>query len=180
MPNFLGSAKLNQTRCFWHTSTKEVFFAKGSGKKHQFPDAFVFERLKEESSQNEPLIIVSRDKDFEQPVNDHIDISLVKSIPGLFSELGLVLEDPKIEEFLEQNHRVLIEMVNDELSNWPLEGDIEDSVITEADVADVEIQKIIAFKSAQNEGPNIGSGEVSCEDNCGFHTSGTEFRSRIF
>ena len=35
------------------------FFAKGSGKQHQFPDAFVFERLKEESSQNEPLIIVS-------------------------------------------------------------------------------------------------------------------------
>lgn len=129
------------------------FFGNGSGKKYQFPDAFIFERLKDEASENEPLIIVSKDKDFIQPVNDQVHISLVNSLPGLFSELGLELEDPKIEQFLEKNYDEITKMVNDELWDWNLEGDIENSEITETDVTDVVFQKIISFKSAQQGSP---------------------------
>ena len=136
-------------------------FADGKGKKHQFPDAFVFERLKDEASQNEPIIIVSRDRDFERPVNDQDHMSFVKSLPDLFNKLGLKLEAPEIESFLEQNSDALTEMVDDELSNCWLAGDIEDSEITEAEVISVNFHDTIAFESAEEGGAILVVGQCS-------------------
>ena len=149
----LKVSEVKTTKVFLEYFNERGLFADGKGKKYQFPDAFVFERLKDEASKNEPIIIVSKDRDFEQPVNDEKHIYLVKSLPDLFNSLGLKLEAPEIEEFLEQNFDVLIRLVKNELSNWSLEGDIEDSEITETEVTDVFIHDTIAFKSAEQGGP---------------------------
>ena len=136
------------------------FFANGGGKKHQFPDAFIFECLKKRASKKDPIIVVSEDKDFERPVDNQEHISLVKSLPGLFDKLGLKLEDPEIEDFLEQHKHLLIGMVADELSNVGLEGDIEGSEITQFDVYGIEIKDTIAFKSAKEWGSILVLGRL--------------------
>ena len=148
----LRVSEVETNKVFLEYFNERGLFADGSGKKHQFPDAFVFERLKDEASQNEPIIIVSKDRDFERPVNDQKHISLVKSLPDLFNSLGLKLEDPEIDHFLEQNFDVLIRLVNNELSNWSLEGDIENSEITETEVTGIDFHDTIAFESAEKGG----------------------------
>ena len=153
--------EVETNKVFLEYFNERGLFADGSGKKHQFPDAFVFERLKDEASQNEPIIIVSKDRDFERPVNDQKYISLVKSLPGLFNELGLKLEDPEIEHFLGQKFDVLKKMVSDELSNWWLVGDIENSEITETEVTGVDFHDPIAFESAEKGGPILVVGRFN-------------------
>ena len=50
---------------FSYVNSKGFFTVEG--KKNQFPDAFVFECLRTEASEEEPIIVVSNDRDFEQP-----------------------------------------------------------------------------------------------------------------
>ena len=154
----LNIGAVNSDKVFKEYTNEKGFFADGN-KKNQFPDAFVFERLKNEASQNEPIIIVSKDRDFEKPVIDQKHISLVKSLPDLFSELGLKLEYPDIDQFLVKNYEEITRMVNDELSNWGLLGDIENSEITEKEVININIDKTIAFESAEKGGPILVVGQ---------------------
>ena len=64
-------------------AAEEGFFG-DKGKKNQFPDAFIFEALKMEAADAENVIIVSGDGDFEKPVSEQDNITLVKSLPELF------------------------------------------------------------------------------------------------
>lgn len=155
----LKVGEVNPNAVFSEYFNERGLFADGQGKKHQFPDAFILERLKDEASQTKPIIVVSKDKDFERPVNDQEHITLVKSLPCLFKKLGLKLEDPEIEDFLGQNFDVLTELVNDELSTCWLEGDIKYSEITETEVIDIDFQDIIAFESAEG-GPTLVVGKI--------------------
>lgn len=157
---FVGINDVKPRTVFADYKSERGFFANCGGKKHQFPDAFIFECLKKRASNNEPIIIVSKDKDFERPVENQEHISLVESLPGLFDELGLKLEDPEIEDFLEQHKHLLIEMVADELSNVWLEGDIEGSEITQIEVYDIKIKDTIAFKSAKELGSMLVLGRL--------------------
>ena len=155
----LKISEVKTNKVFIDYLNERGLFADGKGKKHQFPDAFVFERLKDVASQNEPIMIVSKDRDFERPVNDQKHISLVKSLPDLFNSLGLKLEAPEIEHFLAQNSDVLTRMVNDELSNWWLEGSIENSEITETEVTAIAFDDTIAFESAKKGGTLLVVGQ---------------------
>ena len=149
---------VNSNDVFWDYFNESGFFFDG-GKKHQFPDAFAFECLKDEASQDEPIIVVSKDKDFEQPIDDQKHITLVESLSDLFSELGLKLEDPDIAQFLEQNYDEIKRMVRNELSNWELQGGIEDYEITETEVIDINIDETIAFKASEKGGPILVVGK---------------------
>jgi len=51
-------------------------------------DAFIFECLKHEASEMEPIVVVSDDGDFDTPSKDAINISVLKSIPELFCKAG--------------------------------------------------------------------------------------------
>ena len=83
-------------------------FDQGSGffvaqnKKHQFPDAFTFKRLKQIVAVETPLLIVSDDGDYRQPVKNEDHIDLIGSIEGLFGKLGLLVNepDPDLEPFM--------------------------------------------------------------------------------
>lgn len=136
------------------------FFAEGTGKKDQFPDAFVFECLKQEASGKEPVIIVSNDKDFVQPVIGQQNISLVESLPGLFDKLGLKMEVPEIESFMGQQGALIAEMVEEGLSDWSFEGDIKDSEIHYISVDRIEVQETIAFRSAEEGKPILIIGSL--------------------
>ena len=86
------------------------------------------------------------------PVKDQQNISLVKSLPALFDELGLKMETPEIENFLEEQNDVLARMVELELSDWWLWGDVEDSEIHEISDTGISVLETIAFKSAEEGG----------------------------
>lgn len=128
-------------------------FFTGEGKKDQFPDAFIFECLKAEASKQSPIIIVSNDDDFNIPVKNTDYISLLKTIPDLFHRLGLQVEAPEIEQFLENNKDSLIEVVDKEVSDWGLQvSDVEDAEIEESTVTDVELIDVISFGSIDHSG----------------------------
>jgi len=137
----------------------EGFFS-GDGKKDQFPDAFIFERLKAEASEANPVIIVSNDGDYAGPVAETENIELVTSLPELFTSLGLEFEPPQVDAFLEENKDILAIHVNDELEGWGLVGDVEDSEIDDVAVTDLAIVKLIAFTSVEPGDTVILIGEL--------------------
>lgn len=142
---------IKPSKVLFSYTNSEGFFAV-EAKKDQFPDAFVFECLKAEASGEEPIIVVSNDHDFEKPVEGEDHISLVKSLPGLFKKMGLEIDAPDIEGFLECHEDELFEAVNEELDCWGLVGDIRDSEIEEATVTDVRAVKLVSFGSTEKGG----------------------------
>ncbi|MDF0545939.1 PIN domain-containing protein [Sphingobium sp. H39-3-25] len=127
-------------------SQKTGFFL-GEGKKDQFPDAFLFECLKQIASKKTPVIIVSADGDFAGPVKDAEHISLVKSLPALFEALGLEMAAPEIDAFLDGQNEALVGLINDELTSWGLQSDdVMDTEIDDIVVEGVEVSKVTAFK----------------------------------
>lgn len=143
-------------------------FFSGEGKKDQFPDAFIFECLKQEATTAEPVIIVSTDGDFLKPVQAEKHISLVKSLPELFKALGLEMDAPEIDDFLEANTDALTAAVDDELQDWGLQGDVEDSEIDETTVTGVEIQKVTAFQPADPGGVILVVGRLAVKANVSY------------
>jgi len=124
---------------------KNGFFS-GEGKKDQFSDAFIFECIKKETSKDLPIIIVSKDGDFDGPSKSEEYISVVKSIDGLFKELGLEIHEPEVETFLEENHDAVVENFDSELRGWGLQvSDIEDAEIEDQNITHMELMDLVSF-----------------------------------
>lgn len=145
----------------------EGFFT-GQGKKDQFPDAFIFERLKKDASKKEPIIIVSNDGDFTKPVQTVKHISLVKSLPELFATLGLEMAAPQVDDFLEDNEAELVEALDRELADWGLQGDVEDSEIDDTTVTDVKVGKLTSFKPTEKDGSILVVGCMTVKANVSY------------
>jgi hypothetical protein len=159
----LGIDNVKPSKIFVAYTERSGFFT-GEGKKDQFPDAFIFECLKAEASAKSPVIIVSNDGDFHVPVKGVEHISLLKTIPDLFQSLGLQVEAPEIEEFLEENEEELIELVDKEISDWGLQvSDVEDAEIEESTVTAVELTGLISFGSLEQGGSIlvVGNAEIT-------------------
>jgi hypothetical protein len=129
----------------------EGFFA-GDGKKNQFPDAFIFECLKAEATEKTPVLIVSCDGDFVKPIENEANITLVQSLPDLFTKLRLVVEAPEVNEFIESRNAELVDAVDKELENWGLFGDVEDSEIFDTEVTKVTVIGLTTFGSIEEGG----------------------------
>lgn len=145
----------------------EGFFS-GEGKKDQFPDAFIFECLKAEASKESPVIVVSIDGDFVKPIQGQKNISLVKSLPELLKKLGLQVEAPEVDDFLDSHSDELLEAVDRELSDWGLVGDVEDSEIDASEVTGVEVKQVTSFGSAKKGGSILVVALLSVKANLGF------------
>lgn len=143
-------------------------FFSGEGKKDQFPDAFIFECLKRIASKDMPIIIVSDDGDFKQSAAAHEHMTLIKSLPELFSLLGFEVDAPPVQDFLNTNDEILIEMVNDELNDWGLIGDVEDSEIDDIDVTEIEWKKMTAFKPVEDGDDILVTGRLEVTANISF------------
>jgi len=136
-------------------------FFSGEGKKDQFPDAFIFECLKAEASAELPVIIISKDKDFDVPVDSVEHISLLKTVPELFQKLGLQVKAPEIEKFLSENQDELSDLVDNELNDWGLQvSDVEYAEIEESTVTCVEPVDLISFGSFKEGGSILIVGTV--------------------
>jgi len=134
--------------------TNETGFFSGEVKKDQFPDAFIFECLNKEASSDTPVIIISNDGDFQVPCISQEHITILKTIPDLFKNLGLVVEAPDIEGFLEEHQEEVVKMVDGELSNWALQAiDVEDGETDETTVKNVCFTQLMSFgQGAEGKG----------------------------
>jgi hypothetical protein len=148
----------------FHDYTHKKGFFSGEGKKAQFPDAFAFECLKKEASQKEPVIIVSRDGDFEGPAAATQYISLVRSLPELFDILGLRMEAPEVDKFLAEKNGELVERINQEVSDWGMQiDDVNDAEITRTIVNSVKVLKLTSFKATADGDPILVTGKFEAQ-----------------
>lgn len=139
-------------------SKREGFFS-GEGKKNQFPDAFIFECLVSITTEKSPIIIVSSDGDFVEPVKTASNISIVQTFADLFATLGLEIEAPEIEEFFDDHHDDLVSRFDRELSDWGLQvSDVEDAEIDETTATNVKLKQFTAFRSTQDGGNILVAG----------------------
>lgn len=130
----------------------EGFFAKDV-KRNQFPDAFIFERLLADATEERPITIISDDSDFDRPCDNADHIELIKSIPVLLERLGLDDEAPDPEPFLEQHTDEVLKIVNTELADWSLYADdVEDAYIEVVDTQTVELIDLVAFGTVAKNG----------------------------
>lgn len=124
----------------------EGFFA-GNGKKDQFPDAFIFECINSKASIKCPVIIVSQDQDFLEPVNNHEYISLVKSLPELFAVLGFEIEAPEVGQFLADRNESLVEIMSEQLNDLDFyDQDVGGVEIYDVSVDELKIDRLVSFK----------------------------------
>ena len=146
------------------TYDKGKDFFSGEGKKDQFPDAFIFERLKSETSAETPITIVSRDGDFKLPVVATKNFELVESIANLFGSLGLTFKSPDVNEFLDSKEAEFLQLVDTELKDWGLDAnDVEDAYIEVDEVTNVEIENFVAFKSTEEGGDILIVGNITVD-----------------
>ena len=121
-------------------SMKRGFFP-DDAKKDQFPDAFVFECLKQEASNNGPVMIVSNDNDFDGPVSNETKLSLVKSLGAMLDEIGVETVPPDEQNSIEHYQEQLIEVVINYLWEREIERVNEDIEVNNVEVSQVEAQQ---------------------------------------
>jgi hypothetical protein len=141
----------------------------GEGKKDQFSDAFIFECLKYEASETEPIVVVSDDGDFDAPSKAAKNILVLKSISELFTKLGLKVDAPEIEDFLEEHHQDAVDLVNSELNNWGLQvSDVEDAEVDEVTVNDIEFLELTSFGKSDESNVILVVGRVKIQANISY------------
>ncbi|MBA9902331.1 PIN domain-containing protein [Burkholderia cepacia] len=137
---------------------QEGFFS-GEGKKDQFPDAFIFEALKGIAEDGSKIIIVSNDGDFDKPVKETSNFSQIKTFSDLFNELGLGIDVPDVEDFLDAHDEQIVELFDEQVSSWGLGvSDVEDGEIEESTVTKVVIDHFNAFRSIKSGGDILVTG----------------------
>jgi predicted nucleic acid-binding protein len=87
----------------------------GSAKKDQFPDAFIFEALKERASKEKHLFILSSDSDFAAVASGLETITHLKSVADLLQRLDLEISEEGIEEFIRSEEDRFGELILGEL-----------------------------------------------------------------
>ena len=111
-------------------------------KKSQFPDAFVFECLKQEAKNHGQVMIVSNDGDFEKPVSKEANLSLVKSLGAMFEEIGVKTDPPAEKNTLKFYEKQLIDIVINYLRECEMERAEEEEEGVE--VGNVQVSKVEA------------------------------------
>jgi len=152
---------------FNNYATGSGFFT-DEGKKDQFPDAFIFECLNMVASEKSPVIIVSDDGDFMKSANAHDNITLLKSLPALFTFLGFEMKAPLIEDFLKNNSEELMAFVNQELLDWGLIGDVQSSEIDDTEVIEVILNRLTAFKPVEEGDALLVVGQINAKVNVSY------------
>ena len=136
----LTADTVTPSEVFNDRSMKQGFFA-DNVKKDQFPDAFVFECLKQEASNNGPMMIVSNDGDFDGPVRNEVRLSLVKSLGAMFDEIGVETDPPDEQNSIEYYRERLIDVVINYLWEREMERVNEDIEISNVEVSQVEARQ---------------------------------------
>ena len=129
----------------FHDYTNNSGFFSPSNKPDQFADAFVFAAVVQESTNDDPMIIVARDNDFDEPVKRHPGTVLLKSIEDLFAWYALDLQAPDLPRFSEFLRNALTQdnlfRQEVELEDFKLDRDW----IFSASINDVIVGNVCAF-----------------------------------
>jgi len=142
-----------------------------NAKKHQFPDAFIFEVLKAAAMDGDALTIVSDDKDFAAAIKNAKHITRLKSIADLFAELGLTIEAaPDVKDFVENNLDEIVATVDNELNQWGLQvDDVDDAEIDESTVENVSFIDFRTFRTASEGKDILVVGRVEMDVKVSYH-----------
>jgi hypothetical protein len=96
-------------------------------------------------------------------------LSVLKSIEDLFKKLGLEVEVPNIEDFLDEQQYNMTELVDAELKDWRLEAsDVEDADIEVTRVDRVDIGEIASFGTKAGGNNIIAVGTAMVEANVSY------------
>ncbi|WP_319530806.1 PIN domain-containing protein [uncultured Cohaesibacter sp.] len=145
-----------------YTHEKGIF--SGEGKKDQFPDAFILETLCLQASEDDQLVIVSNDKDFEKVCAHHSELTYVDSIPQLFAKIGLEPSDHEVSEFLNQNNAPLVDMASFEISSIGFASrDEQDARLYPRGVRKLEINDATTYSVGEDRGSILVIGNMTCD-----------------
>lgn len=98
----------------------EAPFQNKKSKKHEFPDAFVFESLRNSLQKNEEMLIISRDPDFEFACKNESGFKYFKDLEEAFNYLYLTIfgnEYAIIHTFIQANKIAIKEKIKNILDN---------------------------------------------------------------
>ncbi|WP_295941471.1 PIN domain-containing protein [uncultured Xanthomonas sp.] len=109
-----------------------------SGKKDQFPDAFIFATISSDVSEEKPLIVWSQDGDFALACDRTDHITRVRSMPQLLDALGIIPEGEQMIEMLEQRSDLFLPALQDALLGESVQAQDED----EAEVEVIHILEV--------------------------------------
>lgn len=127
-------------------------FAEGA-KKQQFNDACILEALRPLANQD-GLIIVSADTDFQVAVKGERHMRALKSLPELFDELGLKSDRTMdVREFLAHRQKATIAAANNALHEIGLRScDLPGARLTGFQVTGVSFPTVRSFRTRDGEG----------------------------
>ena len=151
---------VNPSQIFDDFDARAGFFV-AQNKKNQFPDAFIFESLKQVATAETPLLIVSDDLDYRKPIDNEDHFDLIVSIEDLFGKLGLLIDepDPDLEPFLYNEL-----MGNDEFLFYvEIEAeDFQELAVTTV-CRTIDFDNITAFQQLDENTPILVSVKVSVD-----------------
>lgn len=132
-----------------------------SGKKDQFPDAFIFTAVSSDVSAEKPLVVWSQDGDFASACEKTEHITRVTSMPQLLDALGIEREDGAIQELFDSQPELFLTPLHEELMGYSIDAeDVPDAEMELLEVLDVVSIEVASVYRA-GEGKYIGFGK--CE-----------------
>lgn len=151
-----------------------------SGKKDQFPDAFIFAAISSDVSEQAPLIVWSQDGDFAQACDRDHHITRVRSMSQLLDALAIAPEGQQTIEMLEQRTDLFLGALQDALLGYSIQADDEDEA--DLDVTQVlEVDKVSIsslYRIGGKTGQFIGFGR--CEPKVSVSFTAPDWDSAIW
>lgn len=134
-----------------------------SGKKDQFPDAFIFAAVSGDVSGEKPLIVWSQDGDFASACEKAEHITRVTSMPQLLDTLGIKREGDAIQELFDSQPELFLTALHEELMGYLIDAeDVPDGEMELLEVLDVvSIEVASVYRAGDGDGKCIGFGK--CE-----------------
>ncbi|MCP3035622.1 PIN domain-containing protein [Xanthomonas euvesicatoria] len=136
-----------------------------SGKKDQFPDAFIFAAIAATAIKDFPVVVLSQDGDFTDACIKHEHITRVSTMSGLLEVLGLQPENKALMTVVEAKVELFEESMTDALADHTLDADdVEDAEVELLEllrIEDLEVRSL--YRIIEGENTYIGFGQCSAE-----------------
>ena len=86
-------------------------------KKYQFADVIVFEQIKRKATSDTPVLIYSRDKDFDAAAQETANVNYVQNWTDLLNLLGMHQDIPDVQGFIKENTNFIVRIVAEKLDH---------------------------------------------------------------
>ena len=157
--------------------SQEIGFFDNGAKKDQISDAFIFETLRQLASEENPIVIYSKDGDFEKAATASQYISIVKEAGDLLALLDLRLTGKNLQRFFFPSQQEIIErLFQKELEDYEyICSDDFDWDVEFMHVERVEFEEIEDFEINEREILVTGDAYVTVM----LHVSGDDMSNAI-